>query len=208
MSINSYSERLDNTHEVQENRASELSSEHTPSFDSSSTFPTNPDSSNHCMHSFTCSSLRKSPTVKFAPLPSPDPSRKRSRVPLGVVARSRRPRRVREVDERSPSLWADDPAADPMLEDPLITLGKLVKSAGKGLWRHIRDRGGFSGQVQVVHHLTDKDLEDRVAVIPECKETIVDPEKQMYARVEQTPDNVDAKWRWRRSTMPSIPSLH
>lgn len=138
-------------------------------------------------------------------------------MPLGVAARSRRPRRVREV-ERSQSLWDNDPAADPTLEDPLITFGRLVKSAGWGLWRRIRDRSGFSGQVQVMHHLTDaisdtrpvEGLEDRVVVITERKETIVDPEKRVYARVEEMPNNVDAKWRWRRSTgtMPSIPGLH
>lgn len=135
-------------------------------------------------------------------------------MPLGVVARSRRLRRVRE--ERSQSLWADDPAADPMLEDPLVTLGRLVKSAGRGLWRRIRDRSGFSGQVQVMHHLTDaildtrpvEDLEDRVVVIPERKETIVDSEKRVYAGVEQTPNNVDAKWRRSTGTMPSIQGLH
>ncbi|OAX41561.1 hypothetical protein K503DRAFT_854570 [Rhizopogon vinicolor AM-OR11-026] len=211
MSINSSPERLDNSHEVQEVRASELSSEHTSSFDSSSTFPMNDDSSNPCMRSSACSSLRHIPTVKFAPLPSPDPSRKRRSVqPLGVAARSRRPRPVRDVVEQRQSLWANDPAADPLLEDPLFTLGKFVKSASKSLWQRIRKRSGLSGQVQPTHHYTDVILDTRSAEEQEHRQAIVNPEKGVGACFEQAPDNVDTKGQWRRSTgnMPSVPGLH
>jgi hypothetical protein len=211
MSINSCSERLDDAHEVQAILTSELSLETSHSFDLSLTFPANPDPSNPCMRSSRSSSLRHSPTVKFAPLPLPDPSRKRSVLPLGVATRSRRLRYVREATEPRQSLWANDPAADPLLEDPLIMWGKLVKSASKSLWRRIREGSGFVGQGQPMENLTDAILdsrsvehqEHRMEVIPEHRQAVVDPEKQVGA-----PNN--AKWQWRRSTgtMPSVPGLH
>ncbi|KAG2146223.1 hypothetical protein DEU56DRAFT_703338, partial [Suillus clintonianus] len=103
------------------------------------TFPTitNSNSSNPSRSS-TCFSLGHIPTVKFAPLPSPEHTGRRSTLPLGVVARSRRRRPAREGRQQGRTLW--DPAADPLLEDPLITLGKFVKSATKSLWRRVRER--------------------------------------------------------------------
>jgi len=204
MSTSSYPEKLDDAYKVQESLASNLSSEHTPSL----------DSLDPCMRSSTCSSMRHTPTVRFAPLPSPDPSRKRSVLPLGVAARSRRRHRlVRETAERGPSLWANDPAADPLLEDPLFTLGKYVKSASKSLWRRIRERSGLAGQVHSMHYLPDAILEtgsveDQIEVILEDGQTGVNPEMQMGASVEHASNNV--KWQWRRSTgtMPSVPGLH
>jgi len=215
MSIISCPERLDDAHEVQEILASELSSEHSHSFDLSLTFPANPDPSNPCMGSSTYSSLRHSPTVKFAPLPLPDPSRKRSILPLGVAARSRRPHHVREATEPRQSLWANDPAADLQLEDPLISLGKFVKSASKSLWRRIRERSGLVGQGQPMENLTDvildsrsaEDQERRMEVIRGHRQAVVDPEKQVGAHMKYAPNN--AEWQWRRSTgtMPSVPGL-
>ncbi|KAG1723702.1 hypothetical protein EDB19DRAFT_1610003, partial [Suillus lakei] len=133
--------RLDEAHEVAI-LAAKLSSEHTPSPNSSWIFPTitNSNSSNPSRSS-TCFSLGHVPTVKFAPLPSPDPNRRRSNLPLGVAARSRRRRPAREGrGQQGRSVWTNDPAADPLLEDPLITLGKFVKSATKSLWRRVRER--------------------------------------------------------------------
>ncbi|KAG1858065.1 hypothetical protein DFJ58DRAFT_635208, partial [Suillus subalutaceus] len=131
--------RLDDAHEV----ATKLSSEHTPSPDSESSliFPTitNFNSSNPSHSTCTCFSLGHVPSVRFAPLPPPDPNRKRSKLPLGVAARSRRRRPARDA-RQGRSSWTSDPAADPLLEDPLITLGKFVKNTTKSLWRRVRER--------------------------------------------------------------------
>ncbi|KAG1728620.1 uncharacterized protein EDB91DRAFT_851104 [Suillus paluster] len=214
MSIPSPEFHVDDAEEVREILASELSSEHTPSFDLSLTFPTisNPNSSNPSRSS--TYSLGHIPTIKFAPLPSPDPNRKRSILPLGVAARSRRRRPARAVSERGPSVWANDPAADPLLEDPLITLGKLVKSATTSLWRRVREKNGLVNQVEPMQHLTDvildirpmEDQEHLMEMTPEHGKAVVAPEKQVVAPVEQ----LNTKWQWRRSTgtMPSVPGLH
>lgn len=77
------------------------------------------------------------PTVKFAPLPQIDPSRKRSLAPLGVSARSRRRRVIQQ--EAESLLWCTDPdVPEENMEDPLITFAKFVKKTGKTLWRRVR----------------------------------------------------------------------
>lgn len=77
------------------------------------------------------------PTVKFAPLPQIDPSRKRSLVPLGVSARSRRKRAIQQ--EAGSLLWrTDGDVPEENMEDPLIAFANVVKKAGKTLWRRMR----------------------------------------------------------------------
>lgn len=204
--------RLDDTHEV----ATKLSSEHTPSPDSESSliFPiiTNFNPSNPSHSTCTCFSLGRVPTVRFAPLPSPDPNRKRSKLPLGVAARSRRRRPARESRQQGRSLWTSDPAADPLLEDPLVTLGKFVKSTTRNLWRRVRERNGLMNQVEPIQHDVVLDIrpmdgqEQLVEVMPEHRPRVAS---------EKGSNNIDnnLKWprRWRRSTgstVPSGPGLH
>lgn len=78
-----------------------------------------------------CSS-HGTPTVKFAPLPETDPSRKRSLAPLGVSARSRRKQAIQQEG------WCTDPDMQENMEDPLILFAKFVKKTGKTLWRRVR----------------------------------------------------------------------
>lgn len=184
--------RLDDAHEV----ATKLSSEQ--NFNSSTP-----------SHSSTCFSLGHIPTVRFAPLPSPDHNRRRSNLPLGVAARSRRRRSARESRQQGRSLWTNDPAADPLLEDPFVTLGKFVKSATKNLWRRVRERNGLVEQVEPIQHDVVLDIrpmdgqEQLVDAMPEQRQAVEMAERPMI-------DN-DLKSRWRRSTgstMPSGPGLH
>lgn len=139
-------------------------------------------------------------------------------MPLGVAARSRRRRPVRENSQPGRSLWVNDPAADPLLEDPLITLGKLVKSATKKLWRRVKERNGLVDQVEPMQHLTDVIIDIRPMegqehlsdMIPEHGQAVVVLEKEVGAGAEYpAPKNNDTKWQWRRSTgtMPSVPGL-
>jgi hypothetical protein len=186
------STRLDDAHEV----ATKLSSEQ--NFNSSTP-----------SHSSTCFSLGHIPTVRFAPLPSPDHNRRRSNLPLGVAARSRRRRSARESRQQGRSLWTNDPAANPLLEDPFVTLGKFVKSATKNLWRRVRERNGLVEQVEPIQHDVVLDIrpmdgqEQLVDAMPEQRQAVEMAERPMI-------DN-DLKSRWRRSTgstMPSGPGLH
>ena len=82
------------------------------------------------------SSSPGTPTIKFAPLPQTDPTRKRSLAPLGS-ARSRRKRAIQQ--EAGPLSWSTDPGLpEDILEDPLITFAKFVKKTGRTLWRRVR----------------------------------------------------------------------
>lgn len=203
---------LDDAHEV----ATKLSSEHTPSPDSESSliFPiiTNFNSSNPSHSTCTCFSLRHVPTVRFAPLPSPEPNRKRSKLPLGVAARSRRRRPAREGRQQGRSSWTSDPAADPLLEDPLITLGKFVKSTTISLWRRVRERNGLVDHEEPIQHDVVLDIKPMdgqeqlpVEVTPEHRQRVVSEKRSA------TDNNLKWSRRWRRSTgstMPSGPGLH
>jgi hypothetical protein len=189
--------RLDDAHEV----ATKLSSEQNFNLSNRS-------------HSSTCFSLRHIPTVRFAPLPSPDHNRRRSNLPLGVAARSRRRRPAREGRQQGRSLWTNDPAADPLLEDPLVTLGKFVKSATKSLWRRVRERNGLVDQVEPIQHDVVLDIrpmdgqEQLVEVMPEHRQAVV---SEVGACAERPAIDNALKSRWRRSTgstMPSGPGLH
>ncbi|KAG2743653.1 hypothetical protein P692DRAFT_20850430 [Suillus brevipes Sb2] len=176
--------RLDDAHKV----ATKLSSEHL----------------SNASHSSTCFSLGHIPTVRFAPLPSPDHNRRRSNLPLGVAARSRRRRSARESRQ---SLWASDPAADPLLEDPFVTLGKFVKSATKSLWRRVRERNGLVDQVEPIQHDVVLDIRPMGG-----QEQLVEEHRpEMGACAKRPAIDNDLKSRWRRSTgstMPSGPGLH
>ncbi|KAG1762661.1 hypothetical protein EDD22DRAFT_890778 [Suillus occidentalis] len=184
--------RTDDAHEV----ATKLSSEQ--NFNSSTP-----------SHSSTCFSLGHIPTVRFAPLPSPDHNRRRSNLPLGVAARSRRRRSARESRQQGRSLWTNDPAADPLLEDPFVTLGKFVKSATKNLWRRVRERNGLVEQVEPLQH--DVVLDIRPMDGQEQLVDAVSEQRQAVEMAERPMIDNDLKSRWRRSTgstMPSGPGLH
>lgn len=136
-------------------------------------------------------------------------------MPLGVAARSRRRRPAREGrGQQGRSVWTNDPAADPLLEDPLITLGKFVKSATKSLWRRVRERNGLVDQVEPMQHDDVLDIrpmdgqEQRVEVIH--RQTTVSEKSARAERPALNTIDTNLKWRWRRSTgtMPSGPGLH
>jgi len=205
--------RLDNDHEV----VIKLSSEHTPSPNSSLIFPTITNfSSSNSSPSSTCFSLGHMPTVRFAPLPSPDPNRKRSNLPLGMAARSRRRRPTREGRQQGRPLWTYDPAAeDPLIKDPLVTLGKFVKSASRNLWRRVRERNGLVDQAEPIQHDAVLDIKPRngheqlVEVVPAHRQAVISEVGTHFERPALDDNNL--KWRWRRttgSTMPSAPGLH
>ncbi|EGN95759.1 hypothetical protein SERLA73DRAFT_186974 [Serpula lacrymans var. lacrymans S7.3] len=90
----------------------------------------------------TCSLPQHAMNVKFAALPKTEPRRKRSLAPLGVSARSRR----RQQQQQDSFMWNNDALAqeEEYVEDPFITLGRLVKNASKHLWKRVRkkEKGG------------------------------------------------------------------
>ncbi|KAI6028589.1 hypothetical protein F5J12DRAFT_806362 [Pisolithus orientalis] len=96
-----------------------------------------------------CSSTKPSPTVRFAPLPKTESTRKRSIPPLGVSGRTRHSRISKEG--RKP-LWSIDPSSEEIGEDPIIVLGRFAKKAGIRLLQRVRrksasqEKGGrYSG---------------------------------------------------------------
>ncbi|KAI6150579.1 hypothetical protein BKA82DRAFT_19004 [Pisolithus tinctorius] len=82
-----------------------------------------------------CSSTKPSPTVRFAPLPKTESTRKRSIPPLGVSGRTRHSRISKEG--RKP-LWSIDPSSEEIGEDPIIVLGRFAKKAGIRLLQRVR----------------------------------------------------------------------
>ena len=88
-----------------------------------------------------CSFTRRPPTIRFAPLPKVDATRKRSVPPLGVSGRSRR--KCIPQEGRS-CLWAVDPIPEEKVEDPILILGRLVKKAGRRMWKKMRMRGAMA----------------------------------------------------------------
>lgn len=115
-------------------------------------------------------------------------------------------------------MWTNDPAADPLLEDPLITLGKFVKSATKSLWRRVRERNGLVDQVEpYMQHDDVLDIrpmdsqtgeEQRVEAMH--RQAAVSEKGARAERPALNSIDTNLKWRWRRSTgtMPSGPGLH
>ncbi|KIM62040.1 hypothetical protein SCLCIDRAFT_843147 [Scleroderma citrinum Foug A] len=84
-----------------------------------------------------CSLTRPPPTIRFAPLPKINATRKRLLPPLGVSARSRRkyiPQEGRSI------LWPVDPIPEESVEDPILVLGKLVKRVGIKMWQRVKMR--------------------------------------------------------------------
>ncbi|KAI6005766.1 hypothetical protein EDD15DRAFT_2358911 [Pisolithus albus] len=81
-----------------------------------------------------CSSTKPSPTVRFAPLPKTDSSRKRSIPPLGVSGRARL------LHEGRKPLWSIDPSSGEIGEDPMIALGNFVKKAGMKMLQRVKKK--------------------------------------------------------------------
>lgn len=80
------------------------------------------------------SSTKPSPTIRFAPLPKTDSSRKRSIPPLGVSGRARL------LHEGRKQLWSIDPSSGEIGEDPMIALGNFVKKAGMKMLQRVRKK--------------------------------------------------------------------
>ncbi|KAJ7766683.1 hypothetical protein B0H16DRAFT_1522206 [Mycena metata] len=104
--------------------------------------------------------------VKFAPLPQIAPRKRRSTAPLGIASRGAMMRRRRagmpgydmNGDPLPPTpMWTDEevqrhtqaiiaerngqtPPRD--IDDPFMTLGRLVKGAGKQFWRKVNKKPG------------------------------------------------------------------
>ncbi|KAI0034031.1 hypothetical protein K488DRAFT_84365 [Vararia minispora EC-137] len=81
------------------------------------------------------------PNVKFAPLPSIEPRRRKSNVKLGVAARSRMIQARRNGGKMPPD-WADAdeapvqrPPPPPGGEDPFEVFGRFVVGKTRSLWR-------------------------------------------------------------------------
>ncbi|KAI6109616.1 hypothetical protein F5141DRAFT_1215111 [Pisolithus sp. B1] len=81
-----------------------------------------------------CSSTKPSPTVRFAPLPKTDSTRKRSIPPLGVSGRARL------LYEGRKPLWSIDPPSGEIGEDPMILLGNFFKKAGMRMLQRVRKK--------------------------------------------------------------------
>jgi len=88
--------------------------------------------------------------VRFAPLPDVPKRKKRYQLPLGVAARSELMRRQRDNSSVEPdynseddqgyystSTVIDDMQDNEPMEDPLIALGKVVRSASRGIWKKV-----------------------------------------------------------------------
>ncbi|KAH0827111.1 hypothetical protein J3R83DRAFT_4799 [Lanmaoa asiatica] len=144
------------------------------SLDSSSSIGTGsptsliPESLPHDVRSSLSSSHNLShntPTVKFAPLPPIDPSRKRSLAPLGASARSRRKRVIQQ--EGGSILWPRDDVPEEDMEDPIVMFAKFVKRTGKTLWRRVRQRSKAVPQEKVSYSAEPiLDIIDRPTVHP------------------------------------------
>ncbi|EIW84768.1 hypothetical protein CONPUDRAFT_141645 [Coniophora puteana RWD-64-598 SS2] len=101
-------------------------------------------------------------SIRFAPLPATEPSKKRGNiVPLGVNARSRR--RRENQDDRAPSLFTppqqqqqqrvslwqidfedeedeDEGEDGERGEDPIVVFGRMLKETSVGLWKRVSPR--------------------------------------------------------------------
>ncbi|KAJ7286415.1 hypothetical protein C8J57DRAFT_1287583, partial [Mycena rebaudengoi] len=104
--------------------------------------------------------------VRFAPLPELAPRKRRSTTPLGIASRAQMMRRRRagmpgyDMDGAplppTPPIWAEDeidrhtervlaerqdkPPRERDIDDPFLTLGKMVKGASKQLWYKINNK--------------------------------------------------------------------
>lgn len=135
-------------HEVHEVAASSLDSSSSSIGTGLPTLLT-PESSLHDVHS-SLGYSHDTPTVKFAPLPQIDPNRKRSLAPLGVPVRSRRMRVVQQ--EGGLLSWsADLDMPEESMEDSIIAFAKLVKKAGKTLWRRMRKGNKAAAQENMAY---------------------------------------------------------
>ncbi|KAJ6531561.1 hypothetical protein DFH09DRAFT_1182777 [Mycena vulgaris] len=109
--------------------------------------------------------------VKFAPLPQLAPRKRRSTTPLGVASRAQMMRRRRagmpgydmngdplpptppmwteeEVQRHAQRVLAERAGQSPQrdIDDPFLTLGKMVKGAGKQLWRKVNNNQKRPGE--------------------------------------------------------------
>ena len=146
------------------------------------------------------------PSVKFAPLPEIERPKKRKRnQTLGVAARSQMLARRRQMmhDNEDPDrppkhLWSND---DDEGEDPLITLGHMVKIASIGIWRKVvlrdrkvrsdmRERSNSDSVLEVTRSMTYADDEDENLVLADEPEDMGD-DKPSPPRTEMIAKTVD-----------------
>ncbi|KAG6907081.1 hypothetical protein DXG01_010653 [Tephrocybe rancida] len=120
-------------------------------------------------HASSSTSLEARLNVKFAPLPELAPRKRRSAAPLGMAARTqmiarRRQQRVVYVDAyQSNSMWTEEELEqqrelamnegqrrhsqhhllsdeEDAMDDPFLALGRMVKVAGKSIWRKVSNK--------------------------------------------------------------------
>ncbi|KAJ7706924.1 hypothetical protein B0H17DRAFT_1034856 [Mycena rosella] len=106
--------------------------------------------------------------VKFAPLPQLAPRKRRSTAPLGIASRALMMRRRRagmpgydmngdplpawtdeEVERHTQRILAErsgQPLREREGDDPFLTLGKMVKGAGKQFWRKVNNKRPGEGE--------------------------------------------------------------
>ncbi|KAJ7163572.1 hypothetical protein C8R43DRAFT_990109 [Mycena crocata] len=141
--------------------------------------------------------------VKFAPLPQLAPRKRRSTAPLGIASRALMMRRRRagtpgydmngDPLPPTPPMWSEEeverhtqrilaersgqmPPRERDIDDPFLTLGKMVKGAGKQLWRK-------------VNHKKPGDIDEKGGDAPGRTGGVVVAERMVLAPISGSGDN-------------------
>ncbi|KAJ7481090.1 hypothetical protein B0H11DRAFT_2024149 [Mycena galericulata] len=191
--------------------------------------------------------------VKFAPLPQLAPRKRRSTTPLGIASRGQMMRRRRaglpgydmngDPLPPPPPMWSDEEIElqtqhmlterglrqvgtprERDMDDPLLTFGKMVKGAGKQLWRKVNnskkvievdDKGlEVNGSVRTV--VGGVVVAERLVLAPKSKENSSSPEEEggvweeevgdgFPLNVGQTETIVEGRYSWHAAQLkPSL----
>lgn len=146
--------------------------------------------------------------MKFAPLPEVERSKKRKHNhTLGVAARSQMLARRRQIlrdnedaDRPPKHLWQSD--EDDENEDPLITLGHMVKLASIGIWRKVsfkdrknrpdvKERSNRDSTVEITGPVNYADDEDTNTALADGPAEDDNDEKPSLPQTEVTSKTVD-----------------
>jgi len=107
----------------------------------------------HTPSTRTSTSSLRSQNVQFAPLPEIAPRKRKSSAPLGMAARRQlaERRRQRLIEMNGNPMWTDEEMEQQARrssgqreytedDDPFLVLGKLVKDAGRQLWKKMSNK--------------------------------------------------------------------
>jgi len=155
----------------------------------------------------TCSLPQSAMNVKFAALPKTAPRRRRSLAPLGVSARSRR----RQQQQQDSFLWTNEAVAqeEEYVEDPFVTLGRLVMNASKNLWKRVRKKEKEAGDGKGTGELGDASETGPIVDIRHVPSTngglpCLDPALVQEERENGTEEKDDAGADMPREDTPAI----